>query len=74
LKSLASERSINLIQFKASQLELVNLETEIMPGIRGLATPGHTPGQMALAITSKDVQLLCVSDVVLHSIDPEKPE
>ena len=74
MKSLASEHPINLIQFKASQLELVNLETEIMPGIRGLATPGHTQGLMALTITSKDGQLLCVSDVVLHSIDPEKPE
>ena len=29
---------------------------------------------MALAITSKDEQLLCVSDVMLRSIDLERPE
>jgi glyoxylase-like metal-dependent hydrolase (beta-lactamase superfamily II) len=55
------------------QLELVDLETEIMPGIRTLAAPGHTPGHMALAISSKDKQLLCISDVVLHPIHLEKP-
>lgn len=56
------------------QLELVDLETEIVPGIRALAAPGHTPGHMALAISSRDEQLLCISDVVLHPIHLEEPE
>ena len=56
------------------QLELVDLETEIMPGISALAAPGHTPGHMALAIASKDDQLLCLSDMVLHPIHLEQPE
>jgi glyoxylase-like metal-dependent hydrolase (beta-lactamase superfamily II) len=56
------------------RLELVDRETEIAPGIRALAAPGHTPGQMALAISSRGKQLLCVSDVILHPIHLEQPE
>lgn len=56
------------------RLELVDHETEVLPGIQAVAAPGHTPGQMALAISSRGKQLLCVSDVVLHPIHLEQPE
>ena len=35
------------------QLNLIDQEIEILPGIRAVAAPGHTPGHMALAISSK---------------------
>jgi glyoxylase-like metal-dependent hydrolase (beta-lactamase superfamily II) len=57
-----------------NQLDLVDHEREIVPGIRTVAAPGHTPGQMALAISSEGEQLLCVSDTVLHPIHLEHPE
>jgi glyoxylase-like metal-dependent hydrolase (beta-lactamase superfamily II) len=50
------------------QLELLDHETEIVPGIQTVAAPGHTPGHMAVAITSDNEQLLCLSDAVLHQI------
>lgn len=56
------------------QLDLVDRETEILPGIEAIAAPGHTPGHMALAVCSGGQQLLCVSDVVLHPIHLERPE
>ena len=56
------------------QLDLVDHEREIVPGIRAVAAPGHTPGQMALVISSRDEQLLCISDAVLHPIHLEQPE
>ena len=56
------------------RLELVDHETEVVPGIRAIAAPGHTPGHMALAISSGGEQLLCVSDAVLHPIHCEHPE
>jgi len=56
------------------QLHLVDRETEILPGIQAIAAPGHTPGHMALAVSSKREQLLCISDVVLHPIHLERPE
>jgi glyoxylase-like metal-dependent hydrolase (beta-lactamase superfamily II) len=55
------------------RLYLVDREMEIMPGIEAIAAPGHTPGQMALAISSEGEQLLCISDVVLHPIHLEQP-
>ena len=55
------------------QLDLVDHETEIVPGIQAIAAPGHTPGHMALAISSGGEQLLCISDVVLHPIHLEQP-
>ena len=56
------------------QLDLVDHETEIVPGMRAVAAPGHTPGQIAVAISSGGQQLLCISDVVLHPIHLEQPE
>jgi len=56
-----------------NQLDLVDSEMEIVPGIRAVEAQGHTPGHMALAISSGDDQLLVVSDVVLHPIHVEHP-
>jgi len=56
------------------QLDLVDHETEIVPGIRVVAAPGHTPGHMAVVIASDGEQLLCISDAVLHPIHVEQPE
>jgi glyoxylase-like metal-dependent hydrolase (beta-lactamase superfamily II) len=56
------------------RLHLVGRETEILPGIEAVSAPGHTPGHMALAVSSNGERLLCVSDVVLHPIHLERPE
>jgi glyoxylase-like metal-dependent hydrolase (beta-lactamase superfamily II) len=56
------------------QVDLVEHEKEIVPGIRAVAAPGHTPGHMALSISSEGEKLLCVSDAFLHPIHVEQPE
>jgi len=56
------------------QVDLFDRETEIVPGIRAVAAPGHTPGHMALEISSKGEKLLCIADGVLHPIHLEHPE
>jgi len=56
------------------QLDLVDRETEIVPGIRAVAAPGHTPGHMAVAIASDSEQLLYISDAVLLPIHVEQPD
>jgi glyoxylase-like metal-dependent hydrolase (beta-lactamase superfamily II) len=55
------------------QLDLLDHEAEIVPGIRAIAAPGHTPGHMAVAIASDNEQLLYLSDAVLHQIHLEQP-
>jgi glyoxylase-like metal-dependent hydrolase (beta-lactamase superfamily II) len=61
----------NLLPIK-DRLHLIEPETEIVPGITALSAPGHTPGQMALAISSGNERLLCLSDVVLHPVHLER--
>ena len=56
------------------QLSLVDHETEIVPGIHTLAAPGHTPGHMAVAISSGSGQLLCIADAALHPIHLGQPD
>ena len=56
------------------KIDLLDRETEIVPGIRAIAAPGHTPGHMALEISSGGEQLLCISDAALHPIHLEQPE
>jgi glyoxylase-like metal-dependent hydrolase (beta-lactamase superfamily II) len=63
----------NLPPLKA-QLELIDAETEIAPGIRAMAAPGHTPGHIALLLSSCKEQLLHVSDAVLHPVHLAHPE
>jgi glyoxylase-like metal-dependent hydrolase (beta-lactamase superfamily II) len=57
-----------------SQLTLIDHEADILPGIKAIYAPGHTPGHMALAVSSGGEQLLCISDTVLHPIHLEQPE
>jgi glyoxylase-like metal-dependent hydrolase (beta-lactamase superfamily II) len=56
------------------QIDLIEGEAEIVPGIQALAAPGHTPGQIAISISSQGQQLLCTSDLVLLPIHVERPE
>ncbi len=56
------------------RVDLLDHETEILPGIRAIAAPGHTPGHMAVAISSEGQRLLCVGDTVLHPMHLEQPE
>jgi len=56
------------------QLDLVDHETEIVPGIRAVEAPGHTPGHMAVAIASDSEQLLYISDAAIHPIHLEQPD
>jgi glyoxylase-like metal-dependent hydrolase (beta-lactamase superfamily II) len=57
-----------------SRMSLIISETEIAPGIRPVPAPGHTPGHMALSVSSGGEQLLVVSDGFLHPIQLEHPD
>lgn len=56
------------------RMDFVDAGEEIMPGIEAVAAPGHTPGQLALAISSGADRLLALTDVFLHTIHVEHPE
>jgi glyoxylase-like metal-dependent hydrolase (beta-lactamase superfamily II) len=56
------------------QIDLLDHETEIVPGVHAIAAPGHTPGHLALAIASGEQHLLHLADAVAHPIHVEHPE
>jgi glyoxylase-like metal-dependent hydrolase (beta-lactamase superfamily II) len=57
-----------------AQIDLLEREMEIVPGVQAVSAPGHTPGHMALIISSGRMQLLVLADAVLHPIHLEHPD
>ena len=55
------------------QLELIDRETEIVPGVRAIPAPGHTPGHLALLIASGTEQLLNLGDAAAHPLHLQYP-
>ena len=56
-----------------TRLDLIEFDTEIVPGIQGIAAPGHTPGMMAIALTSDNVRLLFIADIYYGWDDQADP-
>ncbi len=55
------------------RLKRIEVETEILLGIRTVAAAGHTPGHMAVLLSSKGEQLLCLSDSFYDPIQLRRP-
>jgi glyoxylase-like metal-dependent hydrolase (beta-lactamase superfamily II) len=72
-KAMLASAQKNLSGVQA-QLDLVDPETEICPGITAIAAFGHSPGQMALEISSAEQRLLFVADAIVHPLHLEYPE
>jgi glyoxylase-like metal-dependent hydrolase (beta-lactamase superfamily II) len=49
------------------RLRTVPMEGEIAPGIRSIRSPGHTPGHIALVVSSDGQDLLMVGDALANS-------
>lgn len=54
-------------------LQSIEPETDVLDGVRVLAAPGHTAGQLAVKIESEGETLLYTSDVIAHPIHLEYP-
>lgn len=55
------------------KLEAVDSETEIVPGIRLIATSGHTPGHSLIEITSGADRLWFIGDLFYNPTEIEDP-
>ncbi|NHN46502.1 MBL fold metallo-hydrolase [Halostella sp. JP-L12] len=83
LSSLRVDEELRTLLITAAQanlepldgrIELVEDETEIVPGVRTLPAPGHTPGHVAVEVTSNEERLLHLVDTVLHPLHIAHPE
>jgi glyoxylase-like metal-dependent hydrolase (beta-lactamase superfamily II) len=68
---LIARRSLSAIQ---DRIDLVEGETEVLPGIRVLPAPGHKPGHMAVLIESRGERLLHIVDAAHHPIQVVHPD
>jgi glyoxylase-like metal-dependent hydrolase (beta-lactamase superfamily II) len=64
-------KNLPLIQ---EQFDIVDYETEILPGIKAMPAPGHTPGHVVLTISSGNEQLLCMFDIAHYPFQLEQPD
>ena len=55
------------------QLVLVDPEAEVVPGVTVVDASGHTPGQMAVVVSSQGQQLIAIADAVFHPVQIEHP-
>lgn len=64
-----------VLPLKNQNLHLIkDNEYELVPGVRLIKAPGHTPGQMVIHLSSQGQHLLFISDAWLHPIHIEQPD
>ena len=63
----------NLLNIR-DHLDIVDNDAEIIPGIRCIKTPGHTPGHTAFVFSSGDYQIISCGDAVHQPFQLLKPE
>jgi glyoxylase-like metal-dependent hydrolase (beta-lactamase superfamily II) len=56
------------------RIDLLADGDEIVPGLRVIAAPGHTPGHLVIDVASGGERLLYGADTVLHPIHLEHPD
>lgn len=56
------------------KLERIDSGDEIVPGICAMAVPGHTPGMIAISVSSGSEQLLFTGDVLYGGLDLSESE
>jgi glyoxylase-like metal-dependent hydrolase (beta-lactamase superfamily II) len=69
---LLSSTQKNLPPIK-DHIELIDGEKELVPGVVIVSSPGHTPGHVAVSISSRSEVLLHIVDAVLHPMHLEHP-
>lgn len=62
------------LQALRARLTLIQEGTEIAPGIRAVGAYGHTPGHLAVAVSSAGEELFHIADTVLHPLHLAHPQ
>jgi glyoxylase-like metal-dependent hydrolase (beta-lactamase superfamily II) len=59
---------------QAGLVELVNQETQVLPGVRLLPARGHTPGHMVVALSSGNDSALYLGDAIIDEANLAHPD
>jgi glyoxylase-like metal-dependent hydrolase (beta-lactamase superfamily II) len=66
-----ARRALSVLRF---QVEAISGEIEIAPGIRAIPAAGHTPGHLAILLSSGGQHLLNLGDAAVHPLHLEHPD
>jgi glyoxylase-like metal-dependent hydrolase (beta-lactamase superfamily II) len=58
----------------AGRLDAIDGDTDLGPGVRAVATPGHTPGHQSVLVRAGDESILVTGDLLVHAIQLLHPE
>ena len=72
-KMFSAQLQSSLIPVK-DRVELIDGDTEIVPGMKLIKAPGHTPGSIVLLLSSGNEQLLGPFDVIHQPSDLARPD
>jgi glyoxylase-like metal-dependent hydrolase (beta-lactamase superfamily II) len=56
------------------RMHLIEGEAQLVPGVRVIPAPGHTPGHIVVEISAADQVLLYIGDTVIHPLHLEHPD
>jgi glyoxylase-like metal-dependent hydrolase (beta-lactamase superfamily II) len=74
LDATFAEQVRGFFQCLQPRLELVPAGATLLPGVRTIPVPGHTPGQIAVHIESDGEQIIYTADTFAHPLHLEHPE
>ncbi len=57
---------------ETGQMRLLDGDTELAPGIRGVITPGHTPGHMTITLESEGQHAAFICDLASYAVHFER--
>lgn len=69
-----ARKMLEPVKDRMNLVEFANNEAEILPGIRGISAPGHTPGHMVVSLSSSGEELKYIGDTVLSPIHLEQTD
>jgi glyoxylase-like metal-dependent hydrolase (beta-lactamase superfamily II) len=56
------------------RLDIIDGDTDLGPGVRAIATPGHTPGHQSVLVQAGDESILVTGDLLVHAVQLLHPE
>jgi glyoxylase-like metal-dependent hydrolase (beta-lactamase superfamily II) len=56
------------------RLDVIDGDTDLAPGVRAVATPGHTPGHQSVLVEWGDESILVTGDLLVHAVQLLYPE